>query len=77
MRRTVRAILAASATNAVVFLPVAFATEGAMAKLLATEVGNAAAEAAIQAHGGYGYVREYEVEKIKRDVRITTMYEGT
>jgi alkylation response protein AidB-like acyl-CoA dehydrogenase len=53
------------------------ATEGAIAKLVATEAGNRAAEAAIQAHGGYGYVREYEVEKIKRDVRITTIYEGT
>ena len=52
-------------------------TEGAVAKYLATEAGNAAAEAAIQAHGGYGYVREYLVEKIKRDVRITTIYEGT
>ena len=31
----------------------------------------------IQAHGGYGYTREYEVEKIRRDVRITTIYEGT
>ena len=52
-------------------------TEGAIAKLFATEVGNQAAEAAIQAHGGYGYTHEYEVEKIKRDVRITTIYEGT
>lgn len=52
-------------------------TEGAIAKYLATEAGNAAAEAAIQALGGYGYVREYLVEKIKRDVRITTIYEGT
>ena len=52
-------------------------TEGAIAKYLATESGNAAAEAAIQAHGGYGYTREYMVEKIKRDVRITTIYEGT
>jgi len=52
-------------------------TEGAIAKLLATEAGNAAADAAIQAHGGYGYTREYMVEKIKRDVRITTIYEGT
>jgi alkylation response protein AidB-like acyl-CoA dehydrogenase len=52
-------------------------TEGAIAKYLATEFGNAAAEAAIQAHGGYGYTREYMVEKIKRDVRITTIYEGT
>jgi alkylation response protein AidB-like acyl-CoA dehydrogenase len=52
-------------------------TEGSIAKLYATEAGNAAAEAAIQAHGGYGYTREYHVEKIKRDVRITTIYEGT
>jgi alkylation response protein AidB-like acyl-CoA dehydrogenase len=52
-------------------------TEGSIAKLYATEAGNAAAEAAIQAHGGYGYTREYVVEKIKRDVRITTIYEGT
>jgi alkylation response protein AidB-like acyl-CoA dehydrogenase len=52
-------------------------TEGAIAKYLATEAGNAAAEAAIQAHGGYGYTREYVVEKIKRDVRITLIYEGT
>jgi alkylation response protein AidB-like acyl-CoA dehydrogenase len=52
-------------------------TEGAIAKYLATEAGNAAADAAIQAHGGYGYTREYMVEKIKRDVRITTIYEGT
>ena len=52
-------------------------TEGAIAKYLATEAGNAAADAAIQAHGGYGYTHEYIVEKIKRDVRITTIYEGT
>jgi alkylation response protein AidB-like acyl-CoA dehydrogenase len=52
-------------------------TEGAVAKYFATEAGNTAAEAAIQAHGGYGYTREYLVEKIKRDVRITTIYEGT
>jgi alkylation response protein AidB-like acyl-CoA dehydrogenase len=52
-------------------------TEGAIAKYLASESGNAAAEAAIQAHGGYGYTREYLVEKVKRDVRITTIYEGT
>ncbi len=52
-------------------------TEGAIAKYIATEAGNAAADAAMQALGGYGYVREYEVEKIRRDVRITTIYEGT
>ncbi|MBZ5628837.1 MAG: acyl-CoA dehydrogenase family protein [Acidobacteriia bacterium] len=52
-------------------------TEGAIAKYMATESGNSAADAAIQAHGGYGYTREYMVEKIRRDVRITTIYEGT
>ena len=52
-------------------------TEGAIAKLLATEAGNSAAEAGIQALGGYGYTREYMIEKIKRDVRITCIYEGT
>jgi alkylation response protein AidB-like acyl-CoA dehydrogenase len=53
------------------------AVDGAVAKLCATEAGNAAAEAAIQAHGGYGYINAYEVEKLKRDVRITCIYEGT
>ncbi|MBK8028468.1 MAG: acyl-CoA dehydrogenase family protein [Chloroflexi bacterium] len=52
-------------------------TEGAIAKYISTEAGNKAAEDAIQAHGGYGYTKEYMVEKIKRDVRITTIYEGT
>ncbi|MFN2163363.1 MAG: acyl-CoA dehydrogenase family protein [Candidatus Promineifilaceae bacterium] len=52
-------------------------TEGAVAKFLGTEAGNKAAEDAIQALGGYGYTKEYMVEKIKRDVRITTIYEGT
>jgi alkylation response protein AidB-like acyl-CoA dehydrogenase len=53
------------------------ATEGAVAKYLATEAGNRAAEDAIQALGGYGYTKDYLVEKYKRDVRITTIYEGT
>ena len=52
-------------------------TEGAIAKYMATEAGNVAADASIQALGGYGYTHEYMVEKIKRDVRITTIYEGT
>jgi alkylation response protein AidB-like acyl-CoA dehydrogenase len=52
-------------------------TEGAVAKYMATESGNTAAEDAIQALGGYGYTKEYMVEKIKRDVRITCIYEGT
>jgi alkylation response protein AidB-like acyl-CoA dehydrogenase len=54
-----------------------FNTEGAIAKYMATEAGNGAADAAVQALGGYGYVKEFLVEKIRRDVRITTIYEGT
>jgi alkylation response protein AidB-like acyl-CoA dehydrogenase len=52
-------------------------TEGAIAKYMASETGNLAADASIQALGGYGYTHGYKVEKIKRDVRITTIYEGT
>ncbi len=52
-------------------------TEGAIAKYMASESGNLAADASIQALGGYGYTHEFKVEKIKRDVRITTIYEGT
>jgi alkylation response protein AidB-like acyl-CoA dehydrogenase len=51
--------------------------EGSISKLFATESANKAAENAMQALGGYGYIAEYEVEKIKRDVRITCIYEGT
>jgi alkylation response protein AidB-like acyl-CoA dehydrogenase len=52
-------------------------TEGAVAKLMATVAGHAAADASIQALGGYGYTRDYMVEKIARDVRITRIFEGT
>jgi len=52
-------------------------TEGAVAKYMSTVAGNQAAEDSIQALGGYGYTHEYMVEKISRDVRITTIYEGT
>ncbi len=52
-------------------------TEGAIAKYLCTEAGNLAADAALQALGANGYSREYHVEKIRRDVRVTTIYEGT
>jgi alkylation response protein AidB-like acyl-CoA dehydrogenase len=51
--------------------------EGSIAKLFATETANKTAEDAIQALGGYGYICEYEVEKIKRDVKVTCIYEGT
>jgi alkylation response protein AidB-like acyl-CoA dehydrogenase len=52
-------------------------TEGAIAKYMSTEAGDAAADACIQALGGYGYTHEYMVEKVSRDVRITRIYEGT
>jgi alkylation response protein AidB-like acyl-CoA dehydrogenase len=51
--------------------------EGSIAKLFASEAANIVADHSIQGLGGYGYIAEYEVEKIKRDVRITTIYEGT
>src|SRR6266568_4469781 len=62
--------------SAAVF-PASVAMYFAIAKYMATEAGNTAAEACIQALGGYGYTHEYLVEKISRDVRITTIYEGT
>jgi alkylation response protein AidB-like acyl-CoA dehydrogenase len=51
--------------------------EGSIAKYFATESADKAANDAIQALGGYGYITEFEVEKVKRDVKITCIYEGT
>ncbi|MBW2027631.1 MAG: acyl-CoA dehydrogenase family protein [Deltaproteobacteria bacterium] len=51
--------------------------EGSIAKYFATEAGDSMANDGIQAFGGYGYMREFEVEKIKRDVKILPLYEGT
>ncbi|MDY6953623.1 MAG: acyl-CoA dehydrogenase family protein, partial [Thermodesulfobacteriota bacterium] len=51
--------------------------EGSIAKYFGSEAANRAAEDAVQGLGGYGYIAEYEVEKIKRDVKITCIYEGT
>jgi alkylation response protein AidB-like acyl-CoA dehydrogenase len=51
--------------------------EGSIAKLFTTEAANKAADDAMQALGGYGYITEYGVEKIKRDIKITCIYEGT
>ena len=51
--------------------------EAAYAKYFASEVAVRAANAAVQAHGGYGYVDEYPVGKYLRDARVTTLYEGT
>jgi len=52
-------------------------TEGAIAKMLASDTADAACNNAIQAYGGNGYVREFPVEKLKRDIKITCIYEGT
>lgn len=51
--------------------------ECSMAKLFASEAANWCAYEAVQIFGGYGYSREYEVERLYRDARITTLYEGT
>ncbi len=48
-----------------------------MAKLFATETANRCAYKAVQIHGGYGYIKEYAVERFYRDARIVTIYEGT
>ncbi|KAF0108085.1 MAG: butyryl-CoA dehydrogenase [Anaerolineaceae bacterium] len=54
-----------------------FAAESAMAKMHASETASFVTDEAIQIHGGYGYVTEYEVERMYRDARITRIYEGT
>ena len=48
-----------------------------MCKLFASEMAERVCSAAIQVHGGYGYVREFPVERIYRDVRVCQIYEGT
>ena len=54
-----------------------FSLEAATAKLFASEMATRVAHKAIQVHGGYGYSREYPVERAYRDARITEIYEGT
>lgn len=54
-----------------------FIKEASMAKLFASETATKNALEAIQIHGGYGYVREYQVERYLRDAKITEIYEGT
>ncbi|MCK4224810.1 MAG: acyl-CoA dehydrogenase [candidate division Zixibacteria bacterium] len=51
--------------------------EAAMAKLYASEVANRVVNEAVQIHGGYGYMKEYPVERYFRDARVTEIYEGT
>lgn len=54
-----------------------YAQEAAMAKLYASEVAMEVTTKAVQLHGGYGYTREYPVERMMRDAKITEIYEGT
>ncbi|HWO21251.1 MAG TPA: acyl-CoA dehydrogenase family protein [Kofleriaceae bacterium] len=54
-----------------------FSQEAAMAKLFATEHAWKICDIALQVHGGYGYVRDFPVERALRDVRVTRIYEGT
>jgi len=54
-----------------------FSKETAMAKLFASDVAVRATRDAIQIHGGYGYTKEFTVERLYRDAKITELYEGT
>ncbi|NIT37370.1 MAG: acyl-CoA dehydrogenase [candidate division Zixibacteria bacterium] len=54
-----------------------FSAEAAMAKLYASEAANFAANLGVQIHGGYGYMKDYVVERFFRDARVTEIYEGT
>ncbi len=54
-----------------------YSTEAAMAKLFASEVANRVAKEAVQVFGGYGYLRDFPVERHFRDAKITEIYEGT
>lgn len=54
-----------------------YTVEAAMAKLYAAEVAMEITTKAVQLHGGYGYIREYDVERMMRDAKITEIYEGT
>ncbi len=54
-----------------------YAHASAMAKLYASEVAMKVTTEAVQVHGGYGYVKEYHVERMMRDAKITQIYEGT
>ncbi len=54
-----------------------FTQAASIAKLFASEAANRSAYRAVQIHGGYGFSREYTVESLYRDARVTTLYEGT
>lgn len=54
-----------------------YGTESAMAKLFASDVAMRSTTEAVQIHGGYGYVKEYHVERLMREAKVTQIYEGT
>lgn len=54
-----------------------YGVEAAKAKLFAAETAMAVTTKCVQLHGGYGYIREYDVERMMRDAKITEIYEGT
>jgi alkylation response protein AidB-like acyl-CoA dehydrogenase len=54
-----------------------YALSGSIAKVFASETAMKTATEAVQIHGGYGYVKEYHVERLMRDAKITQIYEGT
>jgi butyryl-CoA dehydrogenase len=54
-----------------------YSYEAAMAKLFAAETAMAVTTMCVQLHGGYGYTRDYPVERMMRDAKITEIYEGT
>jgi len=54
-----------------------FSKHSAMAKLFASETAMWVTTEAVQVHGGYGYVKEFHVERLMRDAKITQIYEGT
>ena len=56
---------------------VSYSVEAAMAKLAAAEIAMEVTTKCVQLHGGYGYIREYDVERMMRDAKITEIYEGT
>ena len=51
--------------------------EASKAKLFATEEAKWVIDKALQIHGGYGYIKEYPIERMYRDIRVTSIYEGT
>lgn len=54
-----------------------YVADSSIAKLYASEIASEVADTAVQIHGGYGFIRDYKVERLYRDARITRLYEGT